>query len=170
MNIYEHHWRAESPQGIILRQNIMPQSLSKIYVHCVFSTKNGVPLINETIRKELHSYIIGTLSKIGSYVNEIYANADHIHILCVLPRTVTIAELISKIKTSSSKWMKKQGINNFSWQDGYGTFSVSSSKVVIVEKYILSQPEHHKTISFKDELRAFLNEYNIEYDDRYLWD
>jgi len=148
----------------------MPQSLSKIYVHCVFSTKNGVPLINEDIRKGLHSYIIGTLSKIGSYVNEIYANNDHIHILCTLPRTITIAELISKIKTPSSKWLKKQGINNFSWQDGYGTFSVSSSKVVIVEKYILNQPEHHKTISFKDELRAFFKEYDIEYDERYLWD
>jgi putative transposase len=148
----------------------MPQSLSKIYVHCVFSTKHGVPFITDSVQKDFHSYIIGTLSNIGSYVNEIYANPDHIHILCALPRTITIAELISKIKISSSKWMKKQDIVNFSWQDGYGSFSVSSSKISVVEKYILNQPEHHKNISFKDEFRKFLQENNIEYDERYVWD
>ena len=129
-----------------------------------------MPLITDTVRKDLHSYIIGTLSNIGSYVNEIYANTDHLHVLCTLPRTITIAELISKIKTSSSKWIKKQGVVNFSWQDGHGSFSVSSSKVRIVEQYILNQPEHHKKTSFKDELRIFLKEYNIEYDERYIWD
>jgi REP element-mobilizing transposase RayT len=148
----------------------MPQSLSKIYVHCVFSTKNAKSLITDSVRKDFHSYIVGTLSNNGSYVNEIYANHDHIHILCVLPRTLTIAELISKIKTSSSKWMKKQGVINFSWQDGYGSFSVSSSKIEVVEKYINNQSEHHKNISYKDELRKFLEEYNIEYDERYVWD
>ena len=148
----------------------MPQSLSKVYIHCVFSTKKGIPLITDAVRKDLHSYIIGTLSNIGSYVNEIYANPDHLHVLCTLSRTITIAELISKIKTSSTKWLKRQGIINFSWQDGYGSFSVSSSKVKIVEKYILNQPEHHKNISFKDELRNFFKEYNIEHDERYVWD
>ncbi len=129
-----------------------------------------MPLITDTVRKDLHSYIIGTLSNIGSYVNEIYANPDHLHVLCTLPRTITIAELVSKIKTSSSKWIKKQGIVNFSWQNGYGSFSVSSSKVMIVEKYILNQPEHHKKVSFKDELRIFFNEYNIKFDEQYAWD
>ena len=148
----------------------MPQSLSKVYIHCVFSTKNAMPLISDSIRKGLHSYIVGTLSNIGSYVNEIYANSDHIHILCVLPRTITIAELISKIKTSSTKWIKRQGINNFSWQNGYGTFSVSSSKIEVVKKYIENQPEHHKKTPFKDELRSFLKEYDIEFDERYVWD
>ena len=148
----------------------MSQSLSKVYLHCVFTTKHGLPLITDDIRKDLHSYIVGTLSNVGSYVNEIYANSDHIHVLCTLPRTITIAELISKIKTSSSKWIKKQGISNFSWQGGYGAFSVSSSKVKIVEKYILNQPEHHKSVSFQDELRKFFNEYDIEFDERYVWD
>ncbi len=81
----------------------MPQSLSKVYTHIIFSTKHGEKIINNRIMHELHSYIIGVLSNLGSYTNEIYANADHIHILCTLPRTITIAELISKIKTSSSK-------------------------------------------------------------------
>ena len=81
----------------------MAQSLSKVYIHCVFSTKKGEPMITDVIRKDLHSYIIGTLSNIGSFVNEIYANPDHIHVLCTLPGTITIAELISKIKTPSTK-------------------------------------------------------------------
>ncbi|MFC2111338.1 IS200/IS605 family transposase [Bacteroidota bacterium] len=148
----------------------MPQSLAKVYLHIVFKTKNGVPLINDKIRNELHSYIVGTISKIGSYVNEIYANPDHIHILCTLPRTITIADLVLKIKASSSKWVKTKGILNFAWQRGYGVFSVSSSKVNVVENYIKIQPQHHKKKLFKDELREFFNEYNIEFDERYVWD
>ena len=148
----------------------MPQSLSKVYLHCVFSTKKCEFFISDDIQKDLHSYIIGVLSNNGSYVYEIYANPDHIHILCVLPRTVTIAELISKIKTSSSKWIKKKGISGFSWQNGYGTFSVSSSKVEVVKKYILNQKEHHKRTSFKEEYRLFLKEYKIDYDEQYVWD
>ena len=80
----------------------MPQSLSKIYIHCVFSTKKRKPLITNLIRDDLHSYMVGTLSKLGSFVYEIYANPDHVHILCALPRTITVAELISKVKSSSS--------------------------------------------------------------------
>ena len=148
----------------------MPQSLSKIYVHCIFSTKNGERLITDEVRKDLHTYIIGTFSNLGSYVYEIYANADHIHILFSLPRTITIANLISKIKTSSSKWIKTKNIHEFSWQSGYGTFSVSSSKIDIVKRYILNQKEHHRKISFKEEYITFLKEYQIAYDERYVWD
>ncbi len=148
----------------------MPQSLAKIYIHCVFSTKKRIPLIIDAVRKDLHSYIIGTLANLGSYVYEIYANPDHIHVLCTLPRTITVAELISKMKTSSSKWIKKQGIKNFSWQDGYGVFSVSSSKLKVVENYIMNQAEHHGKLSFKDELRDFFKEYKVEYDEQYVWD
>jgi putative transposase len=148
----------------------MSQSLAKVNVHIVFSTKNGHHFVNETIRKELNSYLIGVLSKLGSYTYELYANPDHIHILNTLPRTITIADLVSKIKISSSKWLKLKGICNFDWQDGYGIFSVSASKVNIVGKYILNQPEHHKKITFKDELRQFFKEYEIGYDERYAWD
>ena len=148
----------------------MPQSLSKVYLHCVFSTKNRIPLITNEIRPDLHAYIIGTLSNIGSYVNEIYANPEHIHILCTLPRMITIADLISITKTSSSKWLKKKGIKKFGWQDGYGTFSVSASKIQVVQRYLLNQPQHHKSITFKDELRRFFREYDIDYDEKYVWD
>jgi putative transposase len=148
----------------------MPQSLAKVNVHIVFTTKYGQEFINDEIREELHFYVIGVLSKLGAYTYEIYANTDHIHILCTLPRTITMADLVSKIKTSSSKWMKNQGIDNFYWQDGYGIFSVSASKVAAVRKYIINQPQHHKEIDYKDEFRQFLKVNGIEYDERYVWD
>ena len=148
----------------------MPQSLSKVYIHIVFTTKTGFPFIAESVRPELQSYIIGTLSNLGIFTYEIYANPDHIHILCTLPRTLTMANLVSKIKTSSSKWIKTRGIHDFDWQDGYGIFSISSSKVATVENYIRKQPEHHKQDNYKDELRQFFKEYNIDFDERYVWD
>ena len=148
----------------------MSQSLSKVNLHCVFTTKYGLPTITDYVRNDLHAYIIGTLSNIGSYVHEIYANPDHIHVLCTLPRTITISKLISNIKTPSSKWLKAKGINNFAWQDGYGVFSVSQSKISVVKNYIINQQIHHKTISFKDEFRKLLNEYEVEFDERYIWD
>jgi putative transposase len=148
----------------------MPQSLAKVFVHIVFTTKHGQTFIKEDVRKELHSYLIGVLSNLGSYTYEIYANSDHIHILCSLPRTVTIADLVSKTKTSSSKWLKQHGILDFGWQDGYGIFSVSASKIDTVKQYILNQPQHHVKTNFKDELRQFFKEYGIEIDERYVWD
>ena len=148
----------------------MPQSLAQVYIHVVFSTKHIHPSIPHDLQNQLHSYMVGTIGKLGSYVNEIYANPDHVHILCNLPRTITIADFISKIKTSSSKWMKEKGVREFGWQDGYGVFSVSSSKMDVVERYIRNQQEHHKKVLFKDELRKFFKEYGIEYDERYVWD
>jgi putative transposase len=148
----------------------MPQSLAKVNVHIVFTTKYGQEFITDEIRKELHSYAIGVLSNLGSYTYEIYANPDHIHILCTLPRTITMADLVSKIKTTSSKWLKNKGVPDFYWQDGYGIFSVSSSNVEAVKKYIRNQPQHHKEVDCKDEFRLFLKENGIEYDERYVWD
>ena len=148
----------------------MPQSLAKVYLHCVFSTKYREPLINDAIRDDLHAYIVGVLSKIGSYTEDIYANPDHIHVLCTLPRTATIAKLISKIKTPSSSWIKKHGVENFPWQDGYGAFSVSPTNLDKVKRYIQRQPIHHKREGFQDEFRRFLRKYKIDYDERYIWD
>ena len=148
----------------------MPQSLAKVNVHIVFTTKYGQHLINNEVRDELQSYVIGVLSNLGSYTYEIYANPDHIHILCTLPRTITMADIVSKIKTTSSKWLKNTGVSDFYWQDGYGIFSVSSSKVEVVKKYIKNQPQHHKEVDCKDEFRLFLKENGIEYDERYVWD
>jgi len=148
----------------------MAQSLSKVYIHIVFSTKHHHPLISPDIRKALQAYTTGIIAKMGSYAEEIYANQDHVHILITLPRTMTIADIVSKIKTSSSKWLKTKGINNFGWQDGYGVFSVSASKLRVVGEYIQNQAKHHEKVSLKDELRVFFREYDIEFDERYVWD
>ncbi len=148
----------------------MPQSLSKVYIHVVFSTKYRQHLIPESIREELQSYIIGCLRNIKSYTEEIYINPDHFHALCTLPRTVTIAQMVSKIKTPSSRWLKEKGIPHFDWQNGYAAFSVSASGVKAVKRYIRSQPVHHKKADFKNELQLFFNKYNVEFDERYVWD
>ncbi|MBN2638909.1 MAG: IS200/IS605 family transposase [Bacteroidales bacterium] len=148
----------------------MPQSLSKIYVHFVFSTKYRKPLIENSLRNDLYSYIVGTLSALHSYTVGVGAHSDHIHLLCTLPRTITAAELISKVKSSSSKWMKNKGVVDFSWQNGYAAFSVSSSKLETVKNYILNQDEHHRKKTFQEEYRRFLDEYGMEYDELYVWD
>ena len=148
----------------------MPQSLSKVYIHIVFSTKYREKIIHDGVRAKLHSYMVKTFSVLGSYVHEIYANPDHVHILCQLPRTITIAELVSKTKSSSSKWLKTEGINNFTWQRGYAVFSVSELGVIPVRNYIRNQYNHHKTKAYQDEVRELLKEYKVEYDENYVWD
>ena len=149
---------------------IMSQSLAKVYTHIVFTTKHGQCFVTDEVRAELHSYIIGTIAAMGMYTYEVYANSDHVHILTTLSRTITIADMISKIKTSSSKWLKQKGILGFDWQDGYGIFSVSASGVDVVTRYIRNQPKHHAKTGYKDELRLFFRKYKIEYDERYVWD
>jgi REP element-mobilizing transposase RayT len=148
----------------------MPQSLAKVYVHLVFSTKHRQNFINDEFRLELHSYLIGVLSNLGSYTYEIYANNNHLHILNSLPRTITIATLVSKTKTSSSKWIKEKWISEFDWQDGYAIFSVSDSKLDAIKKYIQNQPQHHLKSTFQDELRQLFKDYGIDYDERFVWD
>lgn len=148
----------------------MPQSLSQVYVHLIFSTKHAEALIDNSIDSRLCAYMVGTLAELRSYTDAIYANPDHLHILCTLPRILSIASMVSKVKSASSKWMKENGVPNFFWQDGYGIFSVSASKVEAVKKYILNQAIHHQKVSYKDELREFFKQYNIKYDEAYVWD
>ena len=102
----------------------------------------------------------------------INGTADHVHILSTLPRTVTLAKYIEEIKRPSSRWIKTKGgmYSKFAWQNGYGAFSVSSSKVDAVKRYIAGQKEHHREVTFIEEFLEFLQKYNIEYDERYLWD
>lgn len=148
----------------------MPQSLAKVYTHIVFTTRHGQCFITDEVRAELHSYIIGTISAMGMFTCEVYANPDHVHILTTLSRTIIVADTVSKIKTSSSKWLKTKGISGFDWQDGYGIFSVSASGVDAVSRYIRNQTKHHVNTGYKDELRLFFRKYKIEYDERYVWD
>jgi len=151
----------------------MPQSLAKIYVHIVFSTKNRFPFLSTPeLRNEMHAYLGGTLKELECPVLTVGGPADHIHILCVLSKNIAIAELVGAIKRSSSKWAKTKGpsLRKFAWQNGYGAFSVSQSHVERVRSYIQNQEEHHRRKTFEDEFRSLLKAYKVNYDERFVWD
>ena len=150
----------------------MPQSLVKNYLHIVFSTKNRYPFIDDYIKDELFSYIGGICKNLECNPIRVGGHLDHIHILCLLSRKIALMKLIEEVKTHSSKWIKTKGqkYQNFYWQNWYGGFSIHESQVEFVKAYILNQEEHHRKKSFKDEYRIFLKEYDIDYDERYVWD
>jgi len=151
----------------------MPQSLAKILVHVIFSTKHRYPfLADKHIRHEMHAYLGGVCKAFGCPVLIVGGVADHVHILCSLSRNYSVAKIVGEIKRNSSKWVKTKGrgLRQFAWQNGYGIFSVSQSHVDRVRNYIAHQEEHHRRRSFQDEYRAFLKKYEIEYDERCVWD
>jgi REP element-mobilizing transposase RayT len=129
-------------------------------------------MINEYVEQELYAIITTIASKLGSYVYKIGGEADHIHILLTLPRTMSVAELIEQIKKQSSKWIKTKNKSflDFSWQKGYGIFSVSESQRFSVENYIENQKQHHMYITYQDEFKNFLNAYKVPYNEVYLWE
>ena len=148
----------------------MPQSLAKVYLHIVFSTKYRIPMISEEIRPNAQAYFVKVGAGLGSFTEEIFMMPDHIHWLCTFPRTITIADLVKNAKISSSIKFKEIIHHDFEWQKGYGAFSVSQSKLETIKKYIQNQQEHHQKIDFQTEYRRFLEEYQIEYDEKYVWD
>jgi len=150
----------------------MPQSLSNVMIHLIFSTKNREPFIAPGIERDLHRYMAAIFKAHESPALTINGTQDHIHALFTLSRTQTIAGLIEEVKKESSKWMKRQGtpFKNFYWQTGYGTFSIGNSGRETCLKYIANQKPHHREKSFQDEYRMFLRKYNIKYDERYVWD
>ena len=151
----------------------MPQSLSQIYIHLVFSTKDRKNLISETIAPELYAYLATIFNDVcRSPATLIGGVEDHSHVLFNLARTWCVADVVKEVKINTSKWMKKQDsmLRQFEWQTGYGAFSVSKSNLWRVEKYIHGQREHHHRQSFKDEFRGLLKRHEVEYDERYVWD
>lgn len=148
----------------------MGQSLSQLYVHLTFGTKFRKPYITVEIEKELHAYISGILRNMESPSLQINSVPDHIHILFRLSKNYALAKIVEEVKKSSSKWMKKKGVKEFTWQIGYGAFSVSSSAVNTVERYIKRQKQHHNVHDYKNELEELMREYDvIEYDTSYFW-
>jgi len=150
----------------------MPQSLSSILIHLIFSTKHREPFISPEIERELHPYMAKIFRALKSPALAIDGTRDHIHSLFALSRVITIADLVEEVKTESSKWIKTKGpeFTNFHWQSGYGAFSIGQSQVAAVRRYIQSQKEHHRRVTFQDEFRKFLKKYEIAYDERYVWD
>lgn len=149
----------------------MPQSLSRVLIPLVFSTKNREPLIHADIRPRLHGYIIGILNQLKSPSLQVGGVEDHIHILCALRRTISQADLVEEVKKGSSKWMKVAGdVPDFYWQAGYGAFSVGEPQVEQLVNSIRNQEEHHRKVTFQAEYRRVLDRYNIPYDERYVRD
>ena len=150
----------------------MPQSLAKVYVHLVFSTKNQVNIIDPDIENELHPYMAKLFRECDSPSITINSTSNHIHNLFLLSRKFTISQVVEKVKKTSSKWIKTKGdqYKSFYWQNGYGAFSISQTHIDAVKKYISNQKQHHKKTSFKEEYIKLLEKYRIEYDERYVWD
>ena len=150
----------------------MPQSLAKVYLHVVFSTKNRAPLLAHDWRPELFQVLGGATNNLGCQSLIVGGVTDHVHLLFVLGRTIAIADAVGKIKSTSSLWVNQTcGLAApFHWQGGYAAFSVSQSNVEAVREYIRGQPEHHRVQSFQDELREWLRRYQVEWDEQYVWD
>jgi REP element-mobilizing transposase RayT len=151
----------------------MPQSLSQIYLHIVFSTKNRAPLLRDkSVREALHAYLAGTCRNLESPSLIVGGVEDHVHILCRFAKNVTIAQLIRELKRESSKWIKTNGgaLASFYWQNGYGVFSISPAHVPALREYIAHQEEHHRNETFQEEFRRLLKKYGVAYDERYVWD
>jgi len=150
----------------------MPQSLSPILLHLVFSTKDRIGWLDDSIRPRVFAY----MAEVGRQTNcEIYrvgGMSDHVHIAVQLPRTMTVADLVKKLKTTSSVWIKENGEahDKFSWQTGYGAFSLGASQLADITAYIDRQEEHHRAKDFKEEYLGFLSKYGIDFDERFLWD
>lgn len=147
----------------------MAQSLVNNYLHIIFSTKHRQPLIQPPYDNDLYNYIGGICRSMESNPIRLGGHLDHVHILCMLSKKVALSDLIKGIKTRSSKWAKTYN-KEFYWQEGYGAFSVNPTQIDDVVEYINSQHEHHRAKTFQDEYRGFLKKYNVEYDERYVWD
>jgi REP element-mobilizing transposase RayT len=150
----------------------MPQSLAQIYIHIVFSTKDRrADLQDAAVREETHSYLGGTCNNLGCPVLRVGGVADHVHVLCRLGRTITIADLVKELKRDSSQWLKTRApaLADFYWQNGYGAFSVSPGHVEALLEYIARQEDHHRKTTFQDEFRRLLRKYGVEWDERYIW-
>lgn len=151
---------------------LMPQSLSKVILHIIFSTKNREPWLDSNVRPRMHAYLATVCRDLGAELVRVGGVANHVHIVTTLPRTVSQAQFIEQIKKASSKWIKDLDTRyrGFFWQRGYGAFSVSASQLEAVLQYVDAQQEHHRTRTFQEEYRELLRRYGVEFDERYVWD
>jgi len=147
----------------------MPQSLSLVLIHVIFSTKDRAPLLTPAIAAELYPYLASVARDTGCECYRVGGIANHVHLAIRLSRTTTIADLVEQLKTCSSKWLKPKS-RTFEWQRGYAAFSTNPSDTHILLNYIDTQEEHHQKYDFQDELRALLKKYGIDHDERYMWD
>ncbi len=150
----------------------MANTYTQITIHAVIIVKHRNNFITKAWRDNLHSYISGIITTAGGKSFAVGGWLDHVHVLFSLPLTTSISDFMRVVKSNSSKWVNEQNFINqkFEWQVGYGAFSFARSQRDIVIKYILNQEEHHKSKTFKEEYLKMLNDYEIEYDEKYLFD
>jgi REP element-mobilizing transposase RayT len=154
--------------------HLMPQSLSAVYLHLVFSTKDRVPFLRDaTVRESLHAYLGSVSGRLDCPTLIVGGVEDHVHLLARHGRRIAQSDWVKEVKRVSSTWIKEEygsKYADFAWQAGYAVFSVSISNIDEVRHYIANQEEHHRKGTFQDELRALLRKHNIEWDERYVWD
>ena len=150
----------------------MPQSLARVVVHIVFSTKNREPWLDDELRPRVFAYLAEVGRDHECEVYRVGGMPDHVHLAVQLGRTISVANLVKVVKQTSSVWIKREGRNHggFAWQAGYGAFSVGVSQLPALVEYIDKQEEHHRAKGFQEEYRGFLKRYGLDYDERYVWD
>jgi len=148
----------------------MASTLTQIYLHITFSTKDRRDLIPPELESDFFAYTGGICRALGTPLLAMNGTPNHVHMFVSLAKTIALSDLMLNVKRDSSKWLKEHGSREFSWQDGYFGFSIGESGADGLRHYIASHKEHHKTVDFKDEVRALLRKYNIEWDERYIWE
>jgi REP element-mobilizing transposase RayT len=150
----------------------MPQSYAKLYYHIVFGTKDRVPQISDEMAPRLYEYFSGIFRNKACILAKAGGIADHVHLLAILSREVSLSEMMRDVKTNSSKWIHDTfpGAEQFAWQRGYGAFTVGYRESGRVEKYIERQKEHHRSKTFQEEFVELLDEHDVEYDPQFLWE
>ncbi len=149
----------------------MANTYTSLCYHLIFSTKNRTPYIKPEIEKRLWAYIGGVARKHKMTALQVGGFADHIHALVIAPPKYSTSEIVQYLKGDSSKWIHEEfpTLTDFSWQDGYGAFTVSKSNIPDVMDYIKKQRQHHCVKSFQEEYLEFLRRHEIDYDERYVW-
>jgi putative transposase len=150
----------------------MPQSISHVLVHLVFSTKGRRPFLTDVVRSEMHAYLASVLNGSDNICVRVGGVADHVHIALFMARTETMSKIVERLKVSSSKWIKTKGpeYEKFGWQRGYAAFSVGLSDRAALVRYIDGQATHHQRRDFQAEMRAMFRKYGVEYDEQFVWD
>ena len=160
------------PEALFACRPSMPQSLSKVVIHIIFSTKDRHPWLDANVRPRMHAYLATICRDAGAEALRVGGVADHVHLITTLPRTLSQADMLEGLKKKSSKWIKGLALDyrRFYWQRGYGAFSVSPSQLDALLGYVETQEEHHRRRTFQEEYREFLRKHGVEYDERYVWD
>ena len=148
----------------------MVNSYTSLFVHVIFSTQNRKPVLTSAVRGRLWPYMGGIARENKMKAVSVGGTADHAHLLILIPPTIAVAKAVQLVKGGSSKWLHENfSLRNFAWQEGYGAFSIGASQVDEVATYIARQQEHHRVKGFQEEYLAYLKEYDVEYDERYVW-